>query len=407
MKYSSLLLLLLLSCAGLREQKGRVAIHCGQLFDSEKGIWLKRQTLLIQDGVIKAVNPSVLPAGTKEIDYSQEFIIPGLIDAHTHVFLEDPTFTADFAKGLRDFIATHSDGDRQALGERRLKSLLKSGFTSVRDLGNQGGVKISSVSKDGARLFSSGPGFSPREGQLPPGTTGAELRREYLSLSDTPPQNYSYDLVKVYADEDPNPNVANVDDVRKWVKWAHKRNLKVAGHAILNSGIDVAIEAGVDSIEHGTHVTRKQLLKMKKKGIIFVPTYADSLLLHTSLKSLSKPHTDEVVARTCSNIRSSKEAGVQLAFGSDNYFSTEGLGISFGEGTLEILQGYRHCGLSGAEIIQAATYTAARTMGKERVVGSFRKGAFADFVVLSEDPVERIETIRKPVAVYLNGIRQP
>ena len=388
-------------------KKSTVAIHCGHLFDSEKGIWLKRQTLLIQDGVIKALNPVVLPHGTKEIDYSQEYILPGLVDAHTHVFLEDLTYTGDFAKGLRDFMETHSDQKRLELGERRLSSLLKSGITSVRDLGNQGDVKLSAVSKKGARLFSSGPGFSPRDGQLPKGTPDELLRKEYRNLSDDLPQDFPYDLVKVYADEDPNPNVARVEDVRKWITWAHKKNLKVAGHAILQPGIEVAIDAGVDSLEHGTHITRQQLLAMKKKEMLFVPTFADSLLLQPSLKSLLKNHTKEVVSKTCSNLRLAKEAGVEIAFGSDNYFTMDEFGISFGEGTLRILLGYRNCGFSGNEIIRAATYSAAKTMGKEKLVGSLREGAFADFIVLSKDPSEHIGILETPSAVYLNGIRQP
>lgn len=407
MKYSALLLLLLLSCAGLSDKRGPVAIHCGHLFDAEKGIWLRRQTLLIQDGVIISVNPTRLPAGVREIDYSEAYVIPGLIDAHTHVFLEDPTYTADFAGGLKKFMETHTDVRRKEIGEKRLKSLLQSGFTSVRDLGNQGGIELSAVNREGARLFSSGPGYSPRDGQLPPGTSDQLLIKEYRNLSDELPLKFGFDLVKVYADEDPNPSVARVEDIRKWVSWAHENKLKVAGHAILKPGIDVAIEAGVDSLEHGSFATKTHLRKMRKKGIVFVPTYADSLLLLPSLKSLRKPHTKEISDRTCSNIRSAKESGVTMAFGSDNYFSTDNWGISFGEGTLEILLGYRNCGLTPDEILQAATFTAARTMGKEGSVGSLREGAFADFVVLRENPSEDIDRLRKPVAVYLNGIRQP
>jgi imidazolonepropionase-like amidohydrolase len=407
LKYSTLLLLLLLSCAGLSEKKGAVAIHCGHLFDSEKGIWLKRQTLLIQDGVIVAVNPPRLPGEVKEIDYSQEYIIPGLIDAHTHVFLEDPTFTADFAMGLQKFMETHSDESRKLIGENRLRSLLHSGFTSVRDLGNQGGLELSSVKQDGARLFSSGPGFSPRDGQLPAGAPAQLLRKEYRSLSDEVPQNFRFDLVKVYADEDPNPHVARIEDIRKWVNWAHQHNLKVAGHAILKPGIDVAINAGVDSLEHGSFATQSHLQKMKEKGIIFVPTNADSLFLLPSLNFLAKPHTRDVTNRNCKNIHMARKTGVALAFGSDNYFSTEKWGVSFGSGTLEILLGYKNCGLAPLEILQAATFVAAKTMGKEKIVGSLSEGAFADLVVLPGNPSEDIELLRKPVAVYLNGIRQP
>lgn len=406
MKYLLLLLIVLASCSGLRKEAPYLAIHCGHLFDSEKGIWLKRQTLLIRDGVIEAINPSSLPERTVEIDHSREFIIPGLIDAHSHVFLEDPTYTGDFAKGLREFMANHSDEERKNLGEKRLQSLLKSGFTSVRDLGNQGGVQISGINSGGTRLFSSGPGFAPSEGQLPPGTPVELLRKEYLSLAGDPPRTFLYDLVKVYADEDPNPNIARVEDIRKWVNWARAKGLKVAAHAILSPGIEVAISGGVDTLEHGTFVSDEQLKFMKKKSIIFVPTYADFLFLKPALKIHSKSHTRNVTGRTCSNIRRARALGVELAFGSDNYFSLESKGVSFGEGTLEILLGYPDCGLTPDEVIRSATFIAAKTMGKENVTGVLKAGAFADFIVLKKNPSDSLEILRDPEAVYQNGIRQ-
>lgn len=398
------IILLLFSCSTVPTNHSKfTVVKCGFVFDSKNGEWIKDQTLLISNGIISEINPKSIPSGALILDYSKQFVIPGLIDAHTHVFLDDPTYTKDFSQGLLEFVQKTNDQQRTELGRARLKSLLQSGFTSVRDLGNNGDVAVSKVT-DGSRIYSSGDGFSPQYGQFPQGTAEKIIWKEYRPLTKLP-EDFPYDLVKVYADEEPNYSFAEQKTLNHIVHEAHKRKLKVAAHGILKSGIEIAINANVDSLEHGSEITDDQLRMLAKKDIILVPTYADVLLSLSVLKQYKIPQTSEVVSRNCTNIQKAHSLKVPLAFGSDNYFSFEKEGLSFGQATLEILLAYGKCGLSAREVLKASTFEAARTMGKEKVVGQIIAGAHADFIVFKNSPTETLNELKNPHAVFKDGIK--
>lgn len=397
-----ILFFLLFSCSTVPTNHPKfTVVKCGFVFDSKSGAWIKDQTLLIRNGIISEVNPKSIPSGALVLDYSKQYVIPGLIDAHTHVFLDDPTFTKEFAQGLLDFVQKTSDQQRTELGRARLKSLLQSGFTSVRDLGNNGDVAVSSVN-EGSRIYSSGDGFSPQFGQFPQGTAEKIIWKEYRPLTKLP-EDFPYDLVKVYADEEPNYSFADQKTLNHLVHEAHKRKLKVAAHGILKEGIERAINANVDSLEHGSEISDDQLRSLSKKDIILVPTYADVLLSLPLLKKYKISQTDEVVNRNCGNIKRALSYKVPLAFGSDNYFSFEKENLSFGEATLEILLAYEKCGMNPLQLLRASTFEAARTMGKEKVVGQITIGAHADFIVLKNNPSESLKELKTPYAIYQDG----
>ena len=397
-----LILILLLSCSHLPDKGSEdLLIRCGHLLDPVNMTWLKNQSVLIRNGKVFEINPPVIPPGTRKLDYSEYFVIPGLVDAHTHVFLNDPTMGRDFSEGLLKFIKTTSRKERLKLGEARLNSLAWSGFTTVRDLGNMGSIKPEEFPQSGAKIYSSGPGFTPAEGQFPPGSK--DETGEYLPLKGTFPEGFSFDLVKLYADEEPNPVIADQKTFTSWVKAARDKKLKVSAHAILQDGIKVAIAGNADSIEHGTEISPSMLHAMKKKGIIFVPTYAEVLFLKSALKKFRTSYVDEVTMKTCHNIRTASRMRVKLAFGSDNYFSLEDENISFGEGTLEVLLSYRNCGLSPMEILKIATSGAAETISSNNFIGRITPGSSGDFIVLKGNPAENLEELKRPAAVYLQG----
>ncbi len=368
-------------------------MKCGYLLDSTNMTWLKDQTILIRDGKIVELNPLRIPPGTRKLDYSSHYIIPGLIDAHSHVFLNDPTMGQDFSKGLLEFLNKTSKEERIKLGKKRLNSLAWSGFTTVRDLGNMGTIRREELPKSGANIYTSGAGFTPDAGQFPAGTK--DSFGEYLPLKGNFPSEYSFDLVKIYADEEPNPIIADQKIFSEWVKAARAKGLKVSAHAILRKGIKVAIAGNVDTIEHGTEIKASDLHEMKKKGIIFVPTYAEVLF--------KKPEFKLNAEKTCHNIRTASRMGVKIAFGSDNYFSLEEKKISFGEGTLDILLAYRRCGLTPMEILKIATSNASETISSSSMAGKISIGSSGDFIVLKENPGVNLEELKRPIAVYLRG----
>lgn len=395
-------LLFILSCTHLQDKnEDNLLVRCGYLLDPVNMVWVKDQIVLIRNGKVIELNPAAIPPGIRKIDYSTNYIIPGLVDAHSHVFLNDPTMGDDFSKGLLAFLNKTKKEERLKLGESRLNSLAWSGFTTVRDLGNMGTIRRDELPKSGANIFSSGAGYTPGNGQFPPGIK--DSFGEYLQLKENFPEAFSFDLVKLYADEEPNHVFADQEIFTEWVKAAHAKGLNVSAHAILKQGIRIAIAGNADTLEHGTEITASGLHEMKKKGIIFVPTYAEVLFLRPELKKFKTANIVEVTAKTCHNIRTASRMGVRIAFGSDNYFSLEENKISFGEGTLEILLAYRKCGLSPMEILKIATANGAETISSSHPSGKVIVGSSADFIVLGENPGKNLEELRRPVAVYLKG----
>jgi imidazolonepropionase-like amidohydrolase len=290
------------------------------------------------------------------------------------------------------------------------------GFTTIRDLGNQGRItphELKNLWNEsiGPRVFSSGAGFVPKNGQFPLGTSESVMKEEYYLLTSHPKTTFGHhqstgaDLLKIYADEDPNPSYASLKILKQWVRFAHQNGMKVATHAILPKGIDLAINSETDTLEHGTEITSKQLKRMKKKGIVFVPTNAQALFLRNELKDFEVPHNKVVVNKNCMNTRKAIDYKIPTAFGSDNYFSLENRNISFGAGTMIILMSLLDCGLKSEEILKMATSEASKALGKEKELGVLIPGAFADFVVLDHDPLQDLSILKSPKAIYKGGVK--
>jgi imidazolonepropionase-like amidohydrolase len=413
------LLIFLLSCSSLNQvkiEKKYTLFKIGHLFDSVKGEWILNQSILVKNGLITEMNPGSIPEDTDVIDYSHQFVIPGLIDLHTHIALEDPTYARDFSKGLDEFFRKTSQDQRMRLAEKRGQSLIRHGFTSIRDLGNQGRITPNELRKlwkkeQGPRVFSSGAGFVPRNGQFPEGTSVEVLKEEYYLLTQTPDLTFGHhiatgaDLLKLYSDEDPNKSFASLQVLKKWVRYAHKKGLKVATHAALTKGIELAIKSNTDTIEHGTDITEEQLKKMKKKGMILVPTHAQVLFLNPELNKYYSEHNKIVVEKNCKNIRSAVKNDVEIGFGSDNYFSLERENIEFGKANLKILLSYKDCGVGSREILMMATSVASKALGMEKLIGNLSIGHYADFILLNNDPLEDLKRLENPKSIYFGGVK--
>lgn len=380
-----------------------ILVKADHVLDPNTGTWFKKD-FLVREGRVVEINPKVLRSQVDVIDLKNLYIVPGFIDAHTHLFLDDPTYGENFSNGLLTFYQSHYKRNRLDLGRARSKSLLKSGFTAVRDLGNDGGNLLTSLNH--VRFYSSGAGHSPKLGQFPPGTPDniifdeyARLNRESLSKLSTNKNK----LIKIYADEDPNPTLIDSDTLKKWVERSHQLGIKVAAHAILPKSIDIAIEAGVDSLEHGTNVNEAQLRRMADKNITWVPSTAGAIMLENKFKRIRPAHLEKEMELICKNLQKAQKLGVRVAFGSDNYYSLEKFGVSFGAATIEALIFYKNCGISNLEILRSATINAAYVT--DTSLGRLELNSFADFIVFSSDPLRNIEALRRPSRVFKGGVQ--
>jgi|SRR5690554_1009024 len=370
----------------------------GYLFDSQSASWQKDQTLVVKDGVIAEKNPPTLDPNVEIIDLSKKWVLPAFIDAHTHLFLNDSTFSYDFSAGLKKWVNKNKE-EKIKLAQKRARQMREVGFTLARDLGNHGQIESSDIKRiKEIKIVSSGAGFVPLLGQLPPASP-KELALEYRLISQGY-QDHPYPLVKIYADEEPNHHFSQISDLKMITKKAHQDHKLVAVHAILEKGIDLALESGADTLEHGTFMSAKQLKKLAGTSMIFVPTNAQALFLNPQRKSYYHEDTLKDFKRTCHNVKEANRQRIPIAYGSDHYFDFPG--EHFGENLVEILQSFRQCGLRNNDLLKMITFTAAHTQNQYRV-GKLDVGYLADFNVYEKSPAMDLKNLLKIEAIYRDG----
>ena len=405
---------------------GIVLIHTSRLFDSEHGSMLNGMDILVRRGVIDSVGTSIKPpSGARIIDLRKFTVLPGLIDAHTHLlYLEQPTQGVPF-----DAVKTLvMDGTaaRALHGAARARTFLAAGITTVRDLGNSGRFgdvalrdAIRDGSIDGPRMFVSGPGLSPVGGQL------AGLRPEWSAIAeddyrivhspddaaDAVRENVTFgaQLIKVYSNNDPNPTFLSLEELRAIVAAAHRLGVRVAAHATDDASVWRATEAGVTSVEHAYGVSDSTLALMARKGVFLVATDLDSLSAIRYSERAGMTGNGLVIPPWIKServrLRRAVAAGVPIAAGSDNYLDMH---WPQGEAARRVLFAYHEAGLTAVQILQAATINDARLLGQEGKLGVLKAGAYADVIAVEGNPLtdfsalERIRFVMKNGTVYVD-----
>ena len=421
-----LLLTLFHLTAGLRAQTTSTAtdvfvvIRAGRMFDSEKGIFLPARTIIVKNNLIDSVGENLpVPTGARVIDLSRYTVLPGLIDAHTHLlYLEDPSanLTMEGIKAL----TVEGTALRALRGAARGRTFLNAGITSVRDLGNSGHfgdvalrIAIAEGSVDGPRMYVSGPGLSPVGGQFP------GLQSQYRQIAEEEYRivrgaedarlavrenvTYGVRVIKIYANNTPNPAYLSMDEMKAIVDEAKLLRVKVAAHATNEIAVRRAVEAGVDSIEHAYEVKDETLALMKQKGIALVPTDFDEFSLKRYVERQGTPGPSPSLTgflnASRDRLRRAVAAGVTIVSGSDKYID---MGMPQGEAARRVLFAYRESGMEPVQILQSATINAARLIGDQRL-GVLKAGSFADIIAIEGDPVQDFNVIEKVKFVMKSG----
>jgi imidazolonepropionase-like amidohydrolase len=394
-----------------------LAVHAGHLLDVKSGTTLNDQTLVVEDGKIVSSGASAeakIPNDAVRIELPNATVLPGFIDAHTHL-TKDPKFGYDTLA-----LST----SRQALaGAKNARLTLLAGFTTVR---NVGAKEFSDVAlRDainagdvpGPRMLVSGPPLSITGGHC----DNNMLPFEYHATSDGVADGiaavqhkvrenikYGADLIKVCATggvlslgDNPQHSQFTLEEMKAIVADAHRLGRKVAAHAHGAEGIRWAAEAGVDSVEHGSYIDDAGIAAMKEHGTYLVPTLylGDWMIDNAGLTRLPAPllaKAKEVIPAARKNIAHAFAAGVKVALGTDAAVYPHGLNAHEFETMVKL-------GLTPLQSIQAGTLNAADLLGWSGKVGTLEPGAWADIVAVEGDPLKDITTLQRVKFVMKGG----
>ncbi|HEX8394011.1 MAG TPA: amidohydrolase family protein [Longimicrobium sp.] len=406
-----------------------IVIHAGRMFDSERGVMLPNRDILVRGRRIEQVGERIaVPAGAREIDLRNRTVMPGLIDAHTHLLqLIRPTLNDTETEQM--VVQTVMEGTplRALRGAARARTFLRAGITTVRDLGNSGrfgdaalATAIREGSVEGPRMFYSGPGLSPEGGQYVgvlaehPEIVGNDYRiirgAADAGAAVREAAVRGARVIKVYADNTPNNASLSADELRAVVEEARRAGLPVAAHATTDAAVWRAADAGVTTIEHAYDAADSTFRFMARRGVAYVPTEISSRMLDRAIR-LTAPAgggpdaawRTRYLERGRDRIRRAMAAGVTIVAGSDYYQDFQ---MPQGEGARQALFAYYEAGMPAARVLQAATIHAARALGEDRL-GAIKPGAFADLIALDGDPltdfgaVERVGFVMKDGEVYV------
>jgi len=350
-------------------------------------------TIVMRAGRIESVGASAPPAGVRTLDLKGKYVLPGLIDAHTHA--------ADFPSFRR---------------------ALESGVTTVRSAGvsNYADVGYHQLVKGGAMVgpdvLTAGYHVRPQMAQeaflsdpsyvdLMSGVTTIEKMRRAVQMN----LSHGVDWIKILAteragtaDTDPRKQVYTEDEMRAIVREAETKNVPVEAHAHGDEGAMAAVRAGVRSIEHGTYLSDATLQLMKDRGTYLDPTYTTVIDLSDAGGDYDVPalriRGEHMLPRLRDMIVRAHRLGVKIVTGSDTAYGPNSL-TRIGQEITHFVE----MGFTPLQAIQSATLVNAELLRLEKSVGAVEPGYEADLIAVEQNPLERVVTLQDPLLVISNG----
>lgn len=378
------------------------------LIDGNGGAPLANAHLIVDAGMIQTIGTGDISPDCTTVDLNGCYVMPGLIDCHTHI-VNTPTIDYE-AQPTQDKV------DVAVAMIKNLENLLRSGVVYIRDCGGYdhsdiaikkhvqaGTVQAPDLHVCGKILTMTG-GHAFFIGKE---VDGADEMRKAVRVE----LKSGVDAIKVISTggvltkgSDVNAYQLNVDELRVAVEEAHKAGKKVCTHAHGTLGIKNAIRAGIDSIEHATLLDDEAIALAVAHGTYIVPTFA---ALHAMVKYMpdtapqaQKEAMQSLMESHSASIKKAYLAGIPIAMGTDSGtpFST------FGKGSALELELMHNCGMSTQDVITSATKTASELIGIQSQYGTLDVGKYANLLVLNQNPLDVIQTVQSPQAVYKKGV---
>ncbi|GAB4014384.1 amidohydrolase family protein [Spirosoma migulaei] len=376
-------------------------LRVGKLYDSDTRTFLKDQQILIQNDLIRDVGVKLaVPKGTTIIDLAHCTLTPGLIDAHTHLLIEQKTQTET---GFQEAAKLPAQ-QRIEQGLTIAKQHLQAGITTVRDVGNSGQYldirlqKLLLANKAlGPSLYASGPIMSPPGGQfgkLFPADSFI-IDQEYRVIRGAADARTAVldhikqgvNVIKVCMNTD--NRVLAPEEIKAIVLTAHAHQIPVTAHATYDESARDAVLAGVDGIEHGYSLSDSTLSLMAERKVYLVPTDVSihkGKLLVAGIGMKGKEADDYLTTNLNAfhdRLRRAVKKGIMIVSGSDYYNFIKG--IERGNGATDVLLAYHEAGIPVPDVLGFATTNAAKALGISPTYGSLRKGSKANLVAFQGD----------------------
>jgi imidazolonepropionase-like amidohydrolase len=401
-----------------------VAVRAGHMFDSKSGQMLAKQVVLIQGERITDVGPEdqvKIPTGAQVIDLSQATVLPGLIDAHSHIY-------DSLSNGAR---VTTSKEAWTVMAVKEARTDLLAGFTAMRDVGTHGegygDVDVRNAINKGLiegprmQVATRGIGGSGSDYIGAPGvnlTTGQQTITGVIQAREAVRDQIRYgaDLIKIFPAGGYSFSstgqlfvepMMTLEEVQAIVDEAHAHHKAVASHAYGGEGLRYSVLAGVDTIEHGQALDESEMQMMIQKGLYWdVTGYRYSLpeiVARDRKDTGGKYDLPSIFAKT---FQMGLSMGVKMMFGS----GVDGDPYAHGDQYTEFEWLVKH-GMAPAKSLQLATSVDAQVMGWQNDIGSLEKGKYADLVAVAGDPLSdisemgRVKFVMKGGKVYRNDLK--
>jgi len=427
--FTSLVVLLLAPVPAAAQQEARgtgtVVLRAARLIDGTGAAPIENAIVVVTDDHIVAAGRQgsvSIPAGARTIDLGNATLLPGFIDAHTHIVgrtLGDPAGDDALVRDYGSFGAV--------LGVANANKTLMAGFTTIRNVGasNFDDMAIRKAINDG---FIAGPrmqnaghalgitGGHCDENGFRPGLADGDIR---TGIADGPDQvraavryqaKYGADVIKTCAtggvlSEGDAVGVPQYtyEELKAMVDEATKLERKVAAHAHGTEGIKIAVRAGVASIEHGSFLDEEGAKMMVQHGTYLVPTLSaaeavEKAVNSGALKGLRAEKGLAAAASVRNSVKIAVRNGVPIALGTDAGVGQHG--ANGHEFTLMV----EWAGMTPMQAINAGTLNGAKLLGWDKRIGSLSAGKLADIVAVPGDPTRDIRALERPVFVMKNGV---
>jgi imidazolonepropionase-like amidohydrolase len=400
---------------------GTLYIRCGTLLNGKSDQPRANVVITVEGERIKQIGADSPPTGTPIVDLSSQTCLPGMIDTHTHVFLQGDRKPGQYdAQLLKQSVAY-----RAIEATAAARQMLDYGFTAIRDLETEGAgyadadvrdaisagivpgprMQVATRAMDVTGAYPLAPAYAwdvsvPVGVQTVDGADGGRKAvREQIS--------HGADWIKVYADRggqlQPNGVIEDIptftlDEMRAIADETHRQRHKLAVHATGLHGVHNAVEAGADTIEHGNYIAPDDLKTMAQRGIYLVPTlYVAQYDAELRAGPGGTPQETRGIRGHADTFRRALQAGVKIAFG------TDAGAFEWDVNPAREFPLMVKAGMTPAQALRSATSVAADLMGLQSDIGSIEPGKFADIVAVPGNPLDDITLLQKVSFVMKGG----